>query len=386
MVVAEGEGGNDGDALFVEEMLGEAGGAVDEPAGDGAADDLLDVDHDVERALGQLAGEPLGLVDEAVRQAAAGVVFVDHGANVLVAAGDGRGGGVLGDGVGVGRGMALEGGHGLDDLLGAGGVADAPAGHGIGLGNAVDDDGLLLDLRAEGGDAAVLFVVVDELFVDLVGDDVEAALHGQIGDGLKLRAAPDAAVGVVGRVDDERLRPVGDVGTQHVGGDDEVVLLAAAHHHRHAAGHAHHLGIAQPAGRGQKHLVAGIEQHAQGCEDGLLRAAGDDHLRGRVVHAVVQMELFADFLAQIQRARHGRVARDARVDGEFARVVDVFRRAEVRLAGGKTDHVHALGAQLLGARVDDQRDGGRNRESAFGESKRHKKHILSAAKAARKSY
>ena len=274
--------------------------------------------------------------------------------------------------------MALEGGHGLDDVLRASGIADAPAGHGVGLGDAVDDDGLGLHIVAQGGEADVVLAVVDQLLVDLVGDDVETGLHSQLCDLHQLAAGIDAAVGVGGAVEDDGLGLFVDVGAQHLGGDDEVVLLAAVHHHRHAAGHAHHLGVAQPAGGGQQHLVAGVDQRAQGGEDHLLCAVGDDDLGGIVGHAVVAEEFIADLCAQIHGSGHSRVARDARVDGEFARVVDVLRGAEVRLAGAKGDHVHALGAQLLGLCVDCQGNGGGDGQGAFRQRKRHKFQFLSA--------
>src|SRR5689334_1204783 len=58
----------------------------------------------------------------------------------------------------VGGHLALEGGHGLHELeapgAAGGGVADAPAGHGVGLGKAVDGDGPLGDLR-DGADGEV---------------------------------------------------------------------------------------------------------------------------------------------------------------------------------------------------------------------------------------
>ena len=49
--------------------------------------------------------------------------------------------GLLRDGRGVRRALALDVGHGRDDVLGAGREADAPAGHGVGLGHAVHHDG-----------------------------------------------------------------------------------------------------------------------------------------------------------------------------------------------------------------------------------------------------
>ena len=54
--------------------------------------------------------------------------------------------------------------------LGGGHIAQAPAGHGVGLGHAVHGEGPLLHAR-QGGDANVLLPIVDEPLIHLVGDD-----------------------------------------------------------------------------------------------------------------------------------------------------------------------------------------------------------------------
>ena len=130
--------------------------------------------------------------------------------------------------------------------------------------------------------------------------------------------------------------------------------MVAGHEHRHAAHHLHHLGIADPVGRGDEYLVAIIDQHAQSREDGQLGAAGDDDLRNIVGKAVVLEEFLRDGLAQGERARHGRIARPALVDGAMRRRADVFGRIKIRLAGAEADHIFALSLQRLGARVDGQ--------------------------------
>lgn len=169
----------------------------------------------------------------------------------------------------------------------------------------------------------------------------------------------------------------GHVGAHHLGGDDEVVLLAAVDQHRLAAGHANHLRIAQPAGRGDEHLVAGIENRAQRGEQRLLGAAGDNNFSGRVFNAIIVVKFITDLLAQIQRACDGSITGNARVDGKLACIVDVFRRAEIGFAGGKADDVHSLRAQLLGARVNRKGNRRRNGQRAFGKRKRHVENVLS---------
>ena len=51
---------------------------------------------------------------------------------------------------------------------GAGDSADAPASHGIGLGDAIDEDRVRLDLVTERGDAGERHAVIYKLVIDLI--------------------------------------------------------------------------------------------------------------------------------------------------------------------------------------------------------------------------
>ena len=72
---------------------------------------------------------------------AAHVVFVAHVADEALVSGKGLNAAVLGEGADVGRGVVLDHLDGLGDGSRGGGVAQAPAGHGVALGKAVDGDG-----------------------------------------------------------------------------------------------------------------------------------------------------------------------------------------------------------------------------------------------------
>ena len=201
----------------------------------------------------------------------------------------------------------------------------------------------------------MLAAIVNELFIDLVGDDVELLFHGEGGDLLERFARDHAAVGVAGAVEDQRLGLVRDALFDLLGANDEAVLVMAGHEHRHAAHHFHHFRVADPVGRGDEHLVAVVDEHAQRRKERLLGAAGDDDLRNIVGKAVVLEEFLRDGLAQGERARYGRIARPALVDGAMRRRADVFGRIKIRLARAEADHVLALGLERLGARIDGQR-------------------------------
>ena len=292
-----------------------------------------------------------------IHDAAAPAVELGHHALELrVRPGERRERGVLRNGVGVGGGVALVVGHGLGHFHGRGGVSNAPAGHGVGLGHAVDGDGARLDLVAQGGDGDVLRAVIDKVFVDLVRDDVEVVLDGEPADVLKLLAGVDKAVGVVGGVQDDGARPACDGGLDLAGQELKAVLLPRLHDDGNAARHAHQLRVAHPEGTRHDDLVPLVQQRLEGVEQGVLRAVGDHDLARLVVQAVVAQELLADGLLEVHRARSGRIPRHALVQGLLCGLADVLGRIKIRLARAKAHDVQALGLHLLGLGVDLQRD------------------------------
>ena len=236
--------------------------------------------------------------------------------------------------------------------------AHPPAGHGVGLGHAVEDDGLVGRLRHEGRQRRELVVVVDEVLVDLVGDDPEAVLDGPAADGLDLVGRVHRARGVRGRDEDQRLGAIGAGGLQLVDGDPEAGGLVGGQHDRRPAGQRHRLGVGGPVGGGQQHLVARVHDRLDGLVVRLLAAVGDDDLAGADVVAGVPLGLVGDGLAQRGEARRRRVVVAGGVlHGGQGGLDDVGRRREVGLAGAEADHVLTLGLHGLGLGVHGQ--GGR---------------------------
>src|SRR5579863_5787554 len=74
-----------------------------------------------------------------------------------------------------------------------------------------------------------------------------------------------------------------------------------------------------------------------------------------------------DGIPQIYRAGHGRVLGEIAVNGADGRILDVFRRGEVRLAGAEVHDVNALGAEFFGFRYHRHGGGGLDPVDAFGE-------------------
>src|SRR5699024_6457310 len=72
------------------------------------------------------------------------------------------------------------------------------------------------------------------------------------------------------------------------------------------------------------------------------------------IEVVVALELGDDGLAQAGRAGHRRVFRLAGVERLLGRVLDVFRRVEIRFAGAQADDVVAGGFHFRRAGGDGQ--------------------------------
>ena len=93
-----------------------------------------------------------------------------HLADALLRAFERRQRRVLADAARVRGFLALQVGHRRGHVGRREGPADSPAGHGVGLAHAVDDDRPLLQARPHRGEAGEAMLAVDQLLVDLVGD------------------------------------------------------------------------------------------------------------------------------------------------------------------------------------------------------------------------
>ena len=111
-----------------------------------------DIRHQIKGAVGLSAGDMGQLAGPLIGIVAPGHKLRDHLLHALLAVLQGLQGGPLHKGGAIGGDMALQGADALGQVQRCSGVADAPAGHAVGLGHAVDDDGALVDLRGQGGD------------------------------------------------------------------------------------------------------------------------------------------------------------------------------------------------------------------------------------------
>ena len=147
--------------------------------------------------------------------------------------------------------------HLLDrpDELGRGDqVPQSKAGHGVELGEAVQDDGVLGELQNRSLPSSV-----DEAVVDLVGYDPDP----QIGDRLHPSGGEEGPRGVRWRVDDDGLRPRVDPRGYGPGVELESLLRPDGDGHGDAAGKPYEVRVAGVAGVGDDRLVPGLQEEGE---------------------------------------------------------------------------------------------------------------------------
>ncbi len=181
---------------------------------------------------------------------------------------------------------------------------------------------------------------VDQPVVDLVGDDDEVVLLRHGGNLIEALATHHRARGVVGRSDEEGLRPLGDC-LLDVGGQElEAVLGAGGDGHGHRA---HQLGrrrVGDEAGFGKDDLVTRVEQGRHGQIEGLRDPHRDQNLAGGVVGLPIEfIHLLGDSPPQLDKAGIGGVVGLPPLQRFDSCPDDGLRRVEVRLADAQADHV-----------------------------------------------
>ena len=209
----------------------------------GPAHDSLERGKDVEGALGIEAAHPVYAVETVDKEVPPLLELPDHHVDRVLRARERGEGGLLRDRSRVGGALALNIAHSLDDLFFPGRETYPPPRHRIGLGYRVGDDRHLLDRSAEGGDARMLVPVVDDLVIDLVGDEMYAVLHGQLPYLLQVRQIVDRAAGVGRVVEDDPLRLARDLLLQHLRSELVILLLVSLDEDGGSPGKLCHSGI-----------------------------------------------------------------------------------------------------------------------------------------------
>ena len=204
---AEGGAGHADDAGAPDQLLGELLRGLAEG---------LDVDEGVEAALGLGAGEAGDGVDAVHQNVTAAGVVRQHGLDAVGAL-ESLGAGHLREAGHAGHQALLQRGE-LGHIGGVGHqqIAHAPAGHGIGLGEAVQHDDVITNV-VQLGHREGLHAVIDDGVIGLVGEHPQVVLLHHLSDGQHVLLAHHRAGGVAGGVQDDGLCLGGDA-LLHVGG------------------------------------------------------------------------------------------------------------------------------------------------------------------------
>ena len=227
-------------------------------------------------------------------------------------------------------------------------IADAPAGHAVGLRHAVERERALVESGLDLRRAEELEVVVDQVLVHVVRERPHMRMpHQHLGDRLHLGARIGRTGRVRRRIEDQPLGILRDRTLERLRLHLEAILEPRRHCHRRGARQQHNVRVADPIGRRNDNLVARIERRHQGVEQHLLAAGADDDLGGLVVELVLALEL----------ARDRRLGRLTTLDRRNGGLLDVVRRVEIRLAHPEPNHVAAR--RFERARHVRHRDGGR---------------------------
>ena len=237
---------------------------------------------------------------------------------------------------------------GLCDLGDDGGCrcepAQAPAGHGPGLGEALDDDRLIAQPRVSLGKALVA-VHIDEAVVYVVADYVDARLLRYARHGVERCRVEDAARRIVGRADDDGLGRRRHASTKCVLVNLVLRRLRIQKDRFGVIGHDDAL-VQAKGRRGDNDLVAGVEHSHKCCRQGLGRAVGQDDLIGGIRKARIP-HVGRQRLAQGRATVVGRIMRVTAVERGRHLGANHIGRGKIGLAKRKRDAPRVLGGERV---------------------------------------
>ena len=269
----------------------------------------------------------------------------------------------LGDVVDVRGHVRLQIGCRLGDVGGGNHPAHAPAGHGVGLGHTVENDGVLSQGGHSLDDGGEGHAVVGEVLINFIGEHDDALLQRPLANSLGFFGGIDRTGGVRGGYKNQGLGGGGVGCLQHVGGDLVFLVGSREDLDRVAASQADSLGVGSPVGGGQQHIVALINDGGKGLVDGLLAAVGHDDLGGVNIDTGITLGLLNDCLLEGGQACGLGVAEVGGVLESLAGGVhNVVGGGEVGLARTKANHRASLRLEGLSFSVNDE--GGRGGDSA----------------------
>ena len=182
-------------------------------------------------------------------------------------------------------------------------VADAEPGHGVGLGETRQRHRSAAHIVA-GRHRQQLRAVVNDLFVDLVGNHDQPEIARRCGDAADAVGAHECPGWVAGIDQHQDLGAV-DAATKILGFELEAQVAPGGNLHDVAAGRADRLIVRRVTWIRGRHPVAGIHQRQHGQEQRFLPAVGDDDLGVRIERdPLVGLVVARDRPTQLGQAPH----------------------------------------------------------------------------------
>ena len=230
----------------------------------------------------------------------------------------------------------------LDDLRRRDDIAQTPAGDGVGLGQRAARE-RALPHAGQGREVGMLVGGIDDVLIDLVGDDIDVVLLRKVGDDLQLIIGEHLAAGVRGVAEDHGLRVLAEGGLELV--DVEVELRRIQRHIDRLRAGEDRIRAVVLIERGEDHdLVAGVGDGHHRGHHGLGTAAGDDDLAVRVDLVAHQAGLLrGERLAEVLRAPGDGVLVEVLVRYLRETVGDLLGRLKVGEALRQVDRAVAQG-------------------------------------------
>ena len=178
----------------------------------------------------------------------------------------------------------------------------------------------------------MLRAVIDQALVDLVREHQDVLFDGDLREAFQGLPGQSAAGGVVRRHQHQELGAVGDLPADLVQIHLVAVLLLQRVAHRNRAQDLRDVDVVHPDRIRHQELITLVQDSHQGVEDCLGEAHGDHDVLCFVRDVVLLVQLLRDGFSQAHVAKVGGVEDLAPIQALHRRLLDVFRRVEVRSA------------------------------------------------------
>ena len=273
-------------------------------------------------------------------------VFGNHVVNVLTAVFKCRNRTVLCRNVGTEHNVLMQNVHSVDDCRRCHDIAKTQAGHSVGLGEAVENNGAVAEFR-EVGEHGVRFAAVGKMSIKLVADDNQVVLYSPVTDSLNLFLAHNSAGRVIGVTKHNSLGLGRNSLFQIFNGRHKAVFLISFYGNRLAACQNNASLVGNVAGLGQNNFITGMHNRSNSGVQCFADTDGYHDFGFRIIfHAVVFMDIIRNCLAQLQKAERRSVAAFAFADAVDFGILDSLRNIKIGFAYAERHDVGVSGHNI----------------------------------------